>query len=47
MRVKEGSHYDAVECERSNGGNLLLFMKNEQQQNPLKCRFIRGTKQEI
>lgn len=34
------SHYDAMECKRSNGGNLLLFMKNEQQQNPLKCRFI-------
>lgn len=36
-----------MECKRSNGGNLLLFMKNEQQQNPLKCRFIRGTKEEI
>lgn len=36
-----------MKCKQSNGGNLLLFMKNEQQRNPLKCRFVRSTKDEI
>ena len=36
-----------MECEQSNGGNLLFFMLNEQQQNHLKCRFVRTTKEVI